>query len=225
VLQNDIFSNSLCQNCWTNINNFHIFYCDIENKQSCCILKDPEEVKFFPFENKDDLLPEIVIKTERLDPDYDPNGDNKDDTCGNLEEKFAVNRQQSPRMTRSKRNIDDTKALSKEKKPAKRLKKDQPIKPTFINTKSREIIEKCRETLESSIKEYCKMECVQCANVSFSKWLELKKHYRDEHQIPGYVFCCNKKFERQVKLLEHIAWHMNPEVFRYILIGNKFGVS
>lgn len=41
------------------------------------------------------------------------------------------------------------------------------------------------------------------------------RHYRDDHQmLDGYLVCCDKKWKRQLPLVDHVRWHLNPNVFR-----------
>jgi uncharacterized Zn-finger protein len=113
---------------------------------------------------------------------------------------------------------------SKRPPPAKKAKKVAKRKTRAVGETNRfkTFEEKWRKSykdgndLEGSIAEYCKMECTECVNgqVKFSNWQELKKHYRDQHQMPGFIVCCEKKFAKRVHILGHIARHLNPAAFR-----------
>uniref|UniRef100_A0A182QXA3 C2H2-type domain-containing protein n=1 Tax=Anopheles farauti TaxID=69004 RepID=A0A182QXA3_9DIPT len=41
---------------------------------------------------------------------------------------------------------------------------------------------------------------------------KLFQHYREEHQTPGYIQCCNRKFFRRARLLEHLGGHLGSIV-------------
>lgn len=42
-------------------------------------------------------------------------------------------------------------------------------------------------------------------------------HYRNEHRIDeGYIKCCGLKLKRDKLVDDHIRWHINPEIFKYI---------
>jgi hypothetical protein len=202
------------------------------------LLQEENSTESFSHENKDDFKSEIMVEV-KIETQNQCNTDNNYHVYVDLEEQYeddhhktedkAIAASVQPltdesenvlRVTRSKRKIVNIKPTPKELKP-KRIKKEKPTKTPSTNPKFREFEEKWRKSykdgnaLESSIKEYCKMECFKCTNVSFTKWLEMKKHYRDEHQMAGYIVCCNKKFSKRVRILEHIARHLNPEAFRY----------
>lgn len=41
------------------------------------------------------------------------------------------------------------------------------------------------------------------------------EHYRDVHDFDeGYVKCCGLKIKRKALVLDHIRWHIKPEIFK-----------
>ncbi|GAB0094664.1 transcription factor grauzone [Sergentomyia squamirostris] len=77
------------------------------------------------------------------------------------------------------------------------------------------------------IEEYFKMDCNICPQ-SYRKLKDLQSHYREVHNREGYVVCCNTKFKRPSKILEHFDHHMNPNAFKCAECGktfkNKYGL-
>lgn len=57
------------------------------------------------------------------------------------------------------------------------------------------------------------MECDLCPT-PFSTYRDVKKHYRSVHKINGYLKCCDKKFTKQYRALNHCAWHRDPNAFK-----------
>lgn len=66
---------------------------------------------------------------------------------------------------------------------------------------------------DEKIRQWCRMECSLCST-TFYRFPDVKIHYRNEHSTNGYIICCNKKFFRRVRVLEHIARHINPDAFK-----------
>ncbi|XP_059612675.1 transcription factor grauzone-like [Phlebotomus argentipes] len=71
------------------------------------------------------------------------------------------------------------------------------------------------------IEEFFKMDCNLCQQ-SYTKLRDLQAHYREVHKRKGYVVCCNVKFNRPSKILQHFDHHMNPEAFKCSDCGKSF---
>lgn len=68
--------------------------------------------------------------------------------------------------------------------------------------------------LDKQITLFYKMECCICHENGFH-FRSLMKHYKDRHGVPGYVTCCDKKFHYfyPKKIIEHMAYHLQPNIF------------
>lgn len=65
------------------------------------------------------------------------------------------------------------------------------------------------------IRNWCQMKCTKCPELfNGCTFKDVKVHYSKEHEMNGFLLCCEKKFFRRVRALEHIARHINPSVFR-----------
>uniref|UniRef100_A0A182JY45 Transcription factor grauzone n=1 Tax=Anopheles christyi TaxID=43041 RepID=A0A182JY45_9DIPT len=64
---------------------------------------------------------------------------------------------------------------------------------------------------EKLLREHFHLGCEKCPYKSESV-PDLFQHYRQEHQTPGYVECCNRKFFRRARLLEHLGAHLGSIV-------------
>jgi hypothetical protein len=71
------------------------------------------------------------------------------------------------------------------------------VKPKLTKDKIKEIDEK--------IKRICGLKCHEC-NIDIETHNELHNHFKKRHKnIPRYLICCNKKFLRKSRLLNHFA--------------------
>lgn len=62
---------------------------------------------------------------------------------------------------------------------------------------------------------YFILKCEVCAHDAyFNNFEEIQLHYREQHKTKGYLTCCNKKFRRMGRILQHCTWHENPEAFK-----------
>lgn len=66
---------------------------------------------------------------------------------------------------------------------------------------------------DNRIREYFDMQCDFCEH-RFLTFLEARAHYREVHNITGYLKCCGVKIFRRGKLIEHINYHINPNEFQ-----------
>jgi hypothetical protein len=68
---------------------------------------------------------------------------------------------------------------------------------------------------EAALKNYILTFCDKCQKpFTDLTWDGIKTHYKEKHKIIGYITCCNRKFYKKSKIMEHSARHMNPEAFK-----------
>lgn len=69
--------------------------------------------------------------------------------------------------------------------------------------------------IEKRLGEYFEMKCELCA-YQLNSLDDVQEHFKNVHNINrGFLKCCNKKFFMRRGIIEHIGWHVNPNVFRY----------
>ncbi|XP_052896829.1 transcription factor grauzone-like [Anopheles moucheti] len=64
---------------------------------------------------------------------------------------------------------------------------------------------------EKLLREHFHLGCEMCSYMSETV-PDLFQHYRQEHRTAGYVQCCNRKFFRRARLLEHLGAHLGSIV-------------
>lgn len=68
---------------------------------------------------------------------------------------------------------------------------------------------------DAQIKEFVKLTCDLCANnQAHRSFKDLLDHFQSKHGQRGYALCCEKKFYRKDRLMNHITNHINPEAFK-----------
>lgn len=69
----------------------------------------------------------------------------------------------------------------------------------------------------TSIKMFFDMRCEIC-KTELSTLQHAKHHYLDQHDIPdGYIKCCEMKFRELKNINDHLQYHMNPNIFKYVV--------
>lgn len=106
-----------------------------------------------------------------------------------------------------RRKIKKRTVTRKVERPVRRAAKDKE--------KSFQIAESTEEDDMKLVLKYVKMKCdICCHDETFNTFSDCKRHYRDVHNENGYVLCCNRKFRRIVRVVQHCIWHENPEAFK-----------
>ncbi|XP_037036606.1 transcription factor grauzone-like [Bradysia coprophila] len=69
--------------------------------------------------------------------------------------------------------------------------------------------------IERRVAEFFRMNCHLC-DEPLSSLTKVSKHFRIKHNMErGYLICCCKKKAKVRKaVIEHVEWHMNPNLFR-----------
>ncbi len=72
-----------------------------------------------------------------------------------------------------------------------------------------------KEKSDAQIKEFVNLNCDICkTSTPYNSFKELQQHFTTEHKQRGYVECCDKKFYRKDRLMNHITNHIYPDAFK-----------
>lgn len=72
-----------------------------------------------------------------------------------------------------------------------------------------------KDKADTQIKEFVSLVCDICQdNHQYLTFKDVQEHYQHKHQLRGYVTCCDKKFLRKDRLMNHITIHINPDAFK-----------
>lgn len=78
------------------------------------------------------------------------------------------------------------------------------------------------EEEDKKISDHCKLQCAEC-ETTFPRFSDYKQHARKAHQIAHpVVICCDRRFNKRIKLLEHATKRMNPDAFRCTLCEKSY---
>jgi Zinc finger, C2H2 type len=170
----------------------------------------------FDFNGEDlaGIKAELTIKMSDEESDSEPDGGG-----------------QADELVSSDSEDDEEEEEAKRKKKSSRTKKSsKKAKDSATQEKLKAIADKCKrsnewgDAQEENIKQLCKMECNICPGTKFDKWLDMKKHYRVVHQMQGFVICscCDGKFTKRFKILDHVVRKLNPEEFKCKICGKYY---
>lgn len=60
------------------------------------------------------------------------------------------------------------------------------------------------------IKKYADMNCDLCS-FELESFSQAISHYKSEHNVIGYLFCCKRKYFNRTKILNHVKIHLNSD--------------
>lgn len=221
---NDTLSTLICSMCWFQIETFHAYYQTVQIAQSqiqtkldaikaeCQSAEDMhlhdvkmEQSPSFDVLFSDALNSNVDEKPSYADCSFDghtADATHFDDDDMQIEH---IQRTVKRELKRTQKRKSSPKARRQPKSRKKRKSKEKPSADVHAT----------RELSDELICRWCTMQCEFCHQI-FDRFVNVKRHYRDEHREIGFVTCCKKKFFLRVRLMEHISKHMNPEAFRYL---------
>ncbi|XP_065367079.1 zinc finger protein 62 homolog [Calliphora vicina] len=91
-----------------------------------------------------------------------------------------------------------------------------------------EVVKKVHKSKGKELEEFNDFfkdqNCLVC-NIPLLDFKTLKTHYRHEHNIDGYVMCCEKKYFKRYLLVEHLRLHADPNIFKCQSCTKTFGTQ
>ncbi|XP_058823357.1 zinc finger protein 85-like isoform X1 [Topomyia yanbarensis] len=212
----------LCISCWEKIDEFHKFYCEVEERW--CSKSDllesvvKTEQLFDENEAQSELFTCELIKVEEEntklkpiidaseseennidenvtddDDDYVPIGEDAIDSEFKQEDESSEDSTEESSMPIGKRRNFTRMMSASLKEPAQKKRHVKSLKS--MNLKRNALIAK-----------YVQLVCDLCGHKS-ETFSRLLLHYRRIHEIQGYVTCCNRAFQKKSGLFEHLSRH------------------
>lgn len=111
---------------------------------------------------------------------------------------------------------DDVEYLEEEKPKKKhtpKAKKPGPSKTSLGESPKSEI--------EQQLLQHYSLACDLCSQ-PLTGFSELLRHFKNIHNQPGYLRCCNKKIMKKCWMIEHIQVHLNPDAFHCAICKKSY---
>uniref|UniRef100_A0A7G3AVU9 Putative transcription factor grauzone isoform x1 n=1 Tax=Lutzomyia longipalpis TaxID=7200 RepID=A0A7G3AVU9_LUTLO len=108
----------------------------------------------------------------------------------------------------------------------KREQRRQPSSSGATNTAG-ESTRKGRRSLDDlrnedeRIEQFFKLDCSICAE-SFTKWPDLRVHFKSAHKQDPYLMCCERKLGNRIAIITHLNGHTNPDAYKCLTCNKAF---
>lgn len=152
----------------------------------------------------------VITSDEDNDDDDDDGNKNDDDFDVNYLKDDEDEAPSSDSSYVESKTKEKTRTKSVKKKKKKRSSTSDGGRNKKVNAASGALDENSQRLLK-----YIEMKCdICCDERVFEAFSDIQNHFLDVHQQNGYVMCCNRKFRRIGRVLQHCTWHENPEAFK-----------
>ena len=215
----------ICNSCLDLITNFYEYYKKVLTNQSCLdSLTD--------FQPNTDLPPDSTVSGPDMSLKFfftiAPTSEKDHSDLGNVEhgqqtyyvkscETMSVPKEDNKICTLSKKNeapkalkaVSTIQTIQKKEEPSTAIAKEKDILPIHLKTRMTKAVS------DAKIKEFVNLICDICENnIVFDTFKLLQEHFKQTHNVRGYVVCCEKKIHRKDRLIDHITNHINPDAFK-----------
>ncbi|KXJ72812.1 hypothetical protein RP20_CCG017196 [Aedes albopictus] len=172
---------------------------------------------------------EVRIRSDEQD-DEENDDEDQNTQCEVLElEREEVNEiighsDYEPNMSKSESESSEDYNSNTEttKKSPKKVRKKQQTKKLSKTVRNYNKPAEQTEEEDRKISDHCKLQCTEC-DISFPRFSDYKQHARKIHQIAHpVVICCERRFNKRIKLFEHATKHMDPEAFRCTICEKSY---
>ncbi|KFB53404.1 AGAP004575-PA-like protein [Anopheles sinensis] len=224
------FPEKVCDSCVLKVQEFYLYQQQVhrsqqqllEERQRNCY--DPNNIKeeiVVKVENIEDVGDEILdecASTEVSEAEPPPN--TSECSIGQIESinvnDFELENEEDQVSDESQGEEDDTNIDIKSSKAKQKSKTPGQTTSGELSKSSEKRIEE-----DSRIKEFFSMACDVCS-IELPTFYQLQLHSRKVHNLRGFISCCNKKFYRKYKLLDHITFHTTPDAYRCELCKKNY---
>ncbi|XP_058460589.1 transcription factor grauzone-like [Malaya genurostris] len=212
----DLHYKCICEECWMQVKQFHDFYTAIEKTHNGTTVQNTDLVINVDLDN-------IPLKSTQ----------NKYDCCivQNNEKQIEPNQQFDVEITEEIVNdssdIDSILDELGDTSPGKNQKNSNKKIESNCSNRIERIYHKPIEEIESEDKkilEHCELHCEKC-QTAFINFGEFKRHFREVHQTRAQVICCDRKFSKRFRLVEHVIRHKDPNAFKCSICSKSYSNS
>ncbi|XP_052859862.1 transcription factor grauzone-like [Anopheles cruzii] len=210
----------VCQLCQSTVDEFHSYYLQVQTNQK-------QLSSLHVLNETDDAFPLTTVKVEPLFDEHlfetEANDIGRIDSVKDESLKETVDGSDSDSTTSDDSNGDDmllndeddkqednegSEAIVHVRRRGRNLKKERTDAPgkTERTDKSKCTTQAKHQEKEQRIRNFFSLECELCS-APLNDFTDLQDHYRQVHNVTGYVRCCDRLFYRRYLLLDHIDAH------------------
>ncbi|XP_053682285.1 transcription factor grauzone-like [Sabethes cyaneus] len=209
----------LCPGCWRKIEDFHHFYCEVERAHGhsaeykiptqFMVVKDepPGGGGLVDAASAPPSVPDVLEILEPLkcetDNDDDKDGGVKSDSSDDDDDDDDYRNDDEAKSVKSEPTSEDESDRSTNAEEERKRSK----KKVATRSRTKTISE------DELIAERIELKCDTCLQ-AFSSFDELQRHSLEEHTKRASIFCCELKFCRKYRLVDHLRLHVNPDEFK-----------
>ncbi|XP_052863755.1 transcription factor grauzone-like [Anopheles cruzii] len=212
---NDKLPTAVCTECCEKVDNFYDYTQQVCKAQEQ--LSSEEEEKNFDFveiKAEHRLEDEPIIETDQLSPKVIASMESAQEV-DHLEEQEMVEALDTE-PEENDDSLDDDVAEGLEIEVVFSDRDEGNTEKELLKETSTQLMEE-----NNRIKEFFSMTCELCS-VELDTFYQLQKHFRKAHNERGFIRCCNEKFYRRFKLLDHISFHVTPDAYRCELCQRSY---
>lgn len=134
--------------------------------------------------------------------DEDEDDDDDDDNIFSSDTSESDSKEKKPKLTR--KSVTKSKSSHKARKSSAEKSSKLPKKTSKkISVTTVNVLDEDNKRLLS----YVQMKCDVCSDDRvFDSFAEIQTHFLDTHKKNGYIICCNRKFRRIGRVLQHCTW-------------------
>ncbi|XP_062553332.1 transcription factor grauzone-like isoform X2 [Armigeres subalbatus] len=233
----DQLPKNVCRQCCSIVGEFHEFSTKVRQNQSYLrtLVGECDDLKLEPdqwidYVRKNDIDVETIEIKSELEKDKDTivctsEQENIDeDDGGGSDNNYSEEDVKWKSVDDSEYEEEKVVVRAKRKYTRRAPLKPKKLKKEGRHDPSKEYRSKPKEEVEEEdrkILEYFKFICELC-QLPTDTFIDLRKHFREQHGQKGYHRCCNKKLFKRCHLLEHIQVHLNPHLYGCEMCSKSF---
>lgn len=172
-------------------------------------LSNDEDDEIDDYDDDDDDESEYGNENESESDDESTSSDTSDEEINEKQRKKSNIKSSSTKQARTAKKRSEFENRSSHRRRSATSSSKKHVKKISVTTVN--VLDENNKRLLS----YVQMKCDKCSDDRvYETFAEVQTHFLDTHQQKGYIMCCNRKFRRIGRVLQHCTWHDNPEAFK-----------